>query len=284
MSSPTLNLPQADSSTSLATICNLIRALINDSQSGETGTPGEGQIFTNNSAISPFVQPMLNSSIRKLYRMLRNVSDPVLVRDNVLVKGLPIINSPTQGLGSPDPSIQTILGPEGYFDGTQIWPNFVLPSDMLYPTKLWERSTGSNDPFRDMEAPSGGLPSLLQGRYLRYWEWRNLKLNFLGSTSQRDIRMRYFCSLPQFFSPTLDFDSTFVPVPDCTDFIAYDVAVTYARMLGSPGLADLEAEAAAQVFQLKNANARRMQHETIQRIPFGNSSGDLNNEFSFLSW
>jgi hypothetical protein len=35
---------------------------------------------------------------------------------------------------------------------------------------------------------------------------------------------------------------------------------------------------------MKNENIRRMQRETIQRIPFGNSSGDLNNEFSFMSW
>ena len=49
-------------------------------------------------------------------------------------------------------------------------------------------------------------------------------------------------------------------------------------------LAGLQAMNADNMFQLKNANARRMQHETIQRIPFGNSDGDLNNEFSFLSW
>jgi hypothetical protein len=96
--------------------------------------------------------------------------------------------------------------------------------------------------------------------------------------------MRYYCALPQFFSQTLDFSSTYVPVLDCTDFLAYDVAVTYARMLGSPGLAELSAAAAAEMFQMKNENIRRMQRETIQRIPFGNSSGDLNNEFSFMSW
>jgi hypothetical protein len=284
MSSPTLNLPQANSSTSLETICDLIRALINDSQSGATNTPGEGQIFTDNPAISPFVQPMLNSSIRKMYRMLRNVGEPVLIKDNVILTGLPIINSPTQGLGQSDPSVQTILSPQGYFDGTQIWPNFQLPSDMLYPTKLWERHTGSNDPFREMDAPSGGLDSLLQGPKLRQWEWRNLNLNFRGATRQVDIRMRYYCSLPQFFSQTLDFNTTFVPVPDCTDFLAYDVATTYARMLGSPGLAELSAAAAQEMHELKNANIRRMQHQTFERIPFGNSSGDLNNEFSFLSW
>ena len=99
-----------------------------------------------------------------------------------------------------------------------------------------------------------------------------------------DIRLRYYCSLPQFFSATMDFASTYVPVLDSTDCLAYDVAVTYARMLGSPGLAELSAAAAKEMFDPKNANVRRMQHEDFARIPFGNSSGDLNNEFSFMSW
>jgi hypothetical protein len=75
-----------------------------------------------------------------------------------------------------------------------------------------------------------------------------------------------------------------VPVLDCTDFLAFEVAVLYASMLGSPGLAALQASVADHMFQLKNANIRRMQHEDFARIPFGNSDGDLNNEFSFLSW
>ena len=284
MSSPTVNVPQASGSTSLETIMNLVRALVNDSQAGATNTPGEGQIMTDSPAISPFVQPMLNSSIRKLYRMLRNVGEPVLIKDNILITGLPIINSPTQGLGAVDPAVQTILSTSGYFDGTQIWPNFQLPGDMLYPTAVWERQTGSNDPFHMMGAPSGGLASAMQGPFLKEWEWRNNNLNFRGATQNVDIRMRYYCALPQFFSQTLDFSSTYVPVLDCTDFLAFDVAVTYATMLGSPGLAGLQAMAADHMFQLKNANARRMQHESHSRIPFGNSDGDLNNEFSFLSW
>ena len=46
MSSPSINVGQA--TTSLETICNLVRALVNDSQAGVTNTPGEGQIFTDN--------------------------------------------------------------------------------------------------------------------------------------------------------------------------------------------------------------------------------------------
>ncbi len=282
MSSPSINVGQA--TTSLQTICDLVRAIVNDSQAGVTNTPGEGQIFTDNPQISPFVLPMLNSSIRKLYRMLRNCGDPCLIKDNVIFTNLPIVNSPANGLGQEDPAVQTFMDPTGYFDGVQIWPNFPLPDDMLYPTQLWERTTGTNDVFHRMDAPSGGLESAMQGPYLKQWEWRNNRLNFRGATQSVDIRLRYYCSLPQFFSTTMDFSSTYVPVMDCTDFLAFDTAVLYATMLGSPGLAGLQAVAAEHMFQLKNANARRMQHEDFARIPYGNSSGDLNNEFSFLSW
>jgi hypothetical protein len=61
----------------------------------------------------------------------------VLIKDNVILTGLPIINSPSQGLGQCDPTVQTFLAPEGYFDGLELWPNLILPADCLYPTKVW---------------------------------------------------------------------------------------------------------------------------------------------------
>ena len=283
MSSPTINFPQG-SAASLETICNLVRSLINDTQAGVTNTPGEGQIFTDNPAISPFVLPLLNSSIRELYRELRNIGDPVLLFDNVILLGLPPLNSPSYGVASPDPTVQTILSTVGYFDGVQQWPNLLLPSNMINPIKLWERQTGTENAFQDMTQPQDGLSSYHQGPCLREWEWRNSNINFHGATQMRDIRMRYFGSLPQFFSSTLNFNTTYVPVLDSTDALAYLTAVKYARMLGSPSLADLMAESKNQLFQLKNATVRRMQSIDFARRPYGNSSGDLNNEASFLSW
>ena len=79
MSSPTINAGGSSGSgsyPSLETICNYVRALINDSQAGATDTPGEGQIFTDDPQISPFVQPMLNASIRETYRELRTSARP----------------------------------------------------------------------------------------------------------------------------------------------------------------------------------------------------------------
>ena len=284
MSSPTINLSNANSgNTSLSTIMNLVRSLVNDTQAGATGTPGEGQILTNDPAISPFTQPFLGSSIRELYRELRNVGQPTLVKDNVIVSGLTPVNG-ANGLGQPDPATQVYLGFGGYFDGLTINSNLVLPSDVLYMERVSERQTNSGNSFVPMTQDQSGLPSRPQMQTLAEWEWRNDNIWMVGSTQLVDIRMRYWCALPQFFSSTLDFDSTYVPILDCTDAVAYKTAVKYAQMLGSPGLAELKDEAKNQMFQLKNANVRRTQATDYQRIPYGSyGSSDTNNSF-FLSW
>lgn len=269
--SPTINIGQNSGNTSLATIMNLARSLVNDTQPGATGTPGEGQILTNNPAISPFTQPFLNSAIRELYRELRNVGQPTLVKDNVIVTGLTPANSPLYGLGAEDPSVQVYLGFGGYFDGVSINSDLLLPNDVIFMEKVWERQTGTNNSFVEMERPQDGLPSRPQFPMLRQWEWRNDAIWMVGSTQTNDIRMKYWANLPQFFSQTLDFDSTFVPIIDCVDAVAYKVAVKYAQMLGSPGLLELKQEAAEQMRQLKLGNIRNLQRIDYSRIPYGDA-------------
>jgi hypothetical protein len=277
MSSPTINSTQAFGSTSLGTIMILARSLVNDTQPGAQGIIGEGQILVDNPKISAFTLPFLMASIREVYRELRNVGDPELIFDNVIIENLPIVNSPVNGPGSSDPAVQTILSTNGYFDGVQQWPNFLLPANMLYPEKLWERASGTNNNFHEMTQVQSGLPSRAQQPDLVHWEWRNNNLNFCGATQNRDIRMRYYGTLPVPYGTTLNFETTYVPIFDCTEAVAYKVAVKYARMLGSPGLQDLVGEAKEQMFQLKNQVTRRMQSIDYHRIPFGNSDGDINN-------
>ena len=275
MSSPSININNGSSSAypSLEAIMNLVRALVNDSQAGATGDPGEGQILTDNPAISPFTQPFLNSSIREVYRELRNVGQPTLIKDNILIIGVTPMDSPTYGLGSEDPSVQVNIGFGGYFDGVQMWPNLALPDDVIYPERVWERQNGSNLPFGPMCQSTFGLPSRPQGVRMSEWEWRGDAIWMVGAIQTVDLRLRYYANFPTFFSDTLDFNTTFVPIMDSLDAIAYKTAVKYAGMLGSPGLADIKMDAKEQMFQLKNANTRRMQSENYMRIPYG-SYGD----------
>ncbi len=284
MSSPTINNNLSTSGdTSLLNICNLVRALINDSQAGATGTPGEGQVFTDDPSISPFVQPLLMSGVRALYRELRNVGDPSMVYDNYIISGVTPVDG-AYGLAQPDPATQVNISQNGYFDGTQIWPDLALPNNMLYLERVWERQSGTSNTFTEMTQSQFGLNSRPQQPTLMEWEWRNYQLWMVGSTQTNDLRLRYWGSLPTYYSPTLDFATTYVPIIDCTDAVAYKVAVMYARMLGSPGLADLVGEAKEQMFQLKNAVTRRAQSIEYTRVPYGNySNSDTNNSY-FLNW
>ena len=268
MSSPTINLGPYPS---LETIMDLVRGLVNDSQAGATGTPGEGQIFTDDPVISPFTQPFLNSSIRELYRELRNVGQPTLIKDNVLVLGLTPIHSPRYGLAQPDPAVQTYLGFGGYFDGLEINGDLLLPSDVITVERVWERQYRTTNLFKAMAQPQFGLPSCLQGPTLEIWEWRNDSIWMVGSTQTRDLRLRYWCALPQFFSATLDLTATDVPILDSADAVAYKTAAKYAMMLGSPIAKDLKAESMEQMFQLKQEHVRRAQSVDYHRIPFGGS-------------
>jgi hypothetical protein len=272
MSSPTINSFRSSGDTSLATIMNLVRALVNDSQAGATGTPGEGQVFTNNPAISPFTQPFLNSSIRELYRELRNAGQPTLVKDNIIITGLTPVNSPAHGPGQPDPAVQVYLGFGGYFDGVEINSDLVLPDDVINVERVWERQTGTENSFTPMQQPQFGLPSRLQQTLFAEWEWRNDNIWMVGSTETRDLRLRYWAALPQFFSPNPGLRihvRSHNRLCRCSGLQDGTEVRNHARQ---PGRRGAEAEAAEQMRQLKLANVRRAQSVDYSRIPYGNYS------------
>ena len=190
---------------SLETIFQLTRVFQNDWQAGATSMPGEGQISSDDPNRSPQLLVAFNSALRELYRGLRLIGAPTLIRDNVL------INLPANG--AVGPGVQTNLSLQGYFDGLNLQGSPTLPNDLLFPLFLWEQQTGSGLPFVPMIQPEEGLPSaMVQGASLAMWEWRggasgyvpgqtgNDALWFIGSISPVTIRIRYQSALTQFSS------------------------------------------------------------------------------------
>lgn len=268
MSGVSISNTNVASYPSLEQIMLLARSIVNDTQAGATNTPGEGNILTDNTTIAPFAQPFLNSAIRAVYRKLSNVGDPELIKDNVIIEGLTPVNG-SQGLGNPDPTVQVYLTTTGYFDGSTVNPNLLLPSDCKYPQKLWERANGTNDIFSEMVQPQFGLDPRWQNTSFGDWEWRENKICFVGATQTRDVRLRYVATLPTFFSSSLDYSNTFVPIQDSLDAIAYELAAKYSQMLGSELRAEIKELAAEEMQQLRNAITRRAQTIEYQRAPFG---------------
>lgn len=263
----------------LATVANLVRVYQNDWQAGATGTPGEGQITTDT---SPQMMPAMNAAIREMYRKLRNIGDPTLIRDNVQV------NLPANAVTGPN--IQTYLSQQGYFDGSVLQPSPTLPPDLLKPLALWEQQTGSGLPFVPMNEPQAGLPSTWnQGYALRFWEWRGGAsftagtgggdaLWFVGALCPITIRIRYQAALTQFInsypSYPLVFASTYVPLMDCEDYLAYAVSFIVARAVSgmTPPVADLKASRDDALNDLRIAITRRAQEIEYMRQSYSDGN------------
>jgi hypothetical protein len=222
-------------------ITSLVRALLNDAQ---------GNLFTDTVLL-----PYANSAYRKTQRALGNAGSGGFIQDDVLLV--------VPALAQVDTSLQVSLT-----DATA--PPNQLPTDLLVPIKIWERSNGSSDDFVEMADLSqhGGLPSRAQGLTLGVWEWRGDGIYFLGATQDTQIRLRYLKAYPDFTDATSP-----VLVRNSQEAIGYATAALAGWARGSP-LAEKWDEAASDALEdLVAAAVRREQQSARRRRPFSARSG-----------
>lgn len=70
-----------------------------------------------------------------------------------------------------------------------------LPGDFAWPIDLEERLSGSSDLYQPM-VNRRWIPSVLQTDKLIYWDWNGEFINFVGATTDRDIRIKYLKDFP----------------------------------------------------------------------------------------
>lgn len=239
----------------------LARTYVNDTFPGATATPGEGQILTDT---APFTIPLINSSIRELYRKLGNSGTPTLIRDNFIVSGL-------DAVVTVNPSVQTSLTFAGYNNGTALNAALQLPADLLAVLRVFERQTGSGNPFIEMVNQPYGLQSRNQVIQLVNYEYRADGLYFVGSTVQTDVRLRYTCQLPGKVSGAgTDFASLSVPIQDSEDALAWLICKKYGFRLdgGDEEYAAAKDECDEAIKDLANRQTRAKQGARIEREPY----------------
>jgi len=222
-------------------ITSLVRSLLNDSQ---------GNLFTD-----AVLLPYVNSAYRKLQRALGNAGGGGFLTENVTL----IVPAVT----TPDASLQVSIT-----DATA--PPNQLPTDLLLPSKIWERPNGSTQDFLEMVDLSqhGGLPSRVQDVTLSVWEWRADGIYFLGATQDTQIRLRYVKAYPDFTDATSP-----VLVRNAQEAIAYAAAALAAWSRGSP-LAEKWDDAASDAIEdLISEAVRREQQSARRRRPFSARSG-----------
>lgn len=255
---------------------NLARALVNDSEAGATGTPGEGRTLTDG---APFVLPFLNSAIQTAARRLENVNVTTFTVDEFIMT--------VPAMPNPDPGVQVNISYVGYFDGTGNNPTPLLPSDILIPLELWERPTGTTLDFQPMNQVSV-LPSVLQGPRFGVWEWSQNQLNFLGCMQKTDLRLRYKSQVvPKLVQPDIvNFSNIIIGIADIGDLLGYLIAAKYigARVgMVPPAITD---EIEGIIGQLQLRFVRAQQAITYRRPEYDSrdsrqsGSGNVSNSFS----
>lgn len=272
----------------------LARSLVNDTFPGATATPGEGQILTDSSTISPFTIPFVNSAIRRVYRKLGNSGVASLIQDNYIIAGLSAVDG-ANGAGAADPATQVSITYAGYWNGTTLDATRKLPANCLAVLKMWERTNGSNNPFTEMVQAQFGLPSRSQTLYLGDWEWRGGSsqgndptgspttysdgVYMCGCTQATDVRMRMSVSLPASVSGNgSDFATLVIPVLDSIDAVANYIAGFYTAARGEDdpevlGRSKILMDAGDEYTQeLKIRQVRQKQAVPYERMPYGNSN------------
>jgi hypothetical protein len=243
---------------SLQSICDLYRSIVND-----TFNNGAGQINTDS---APWMKPFLNSAIRDLYSDLRIVGDMRVVVDNHIVEGIPAIPAA-------NPATQVALTYQGYYNGSTWNSSYLLPPNLLWLMKVWQRPSNTGSTFFPMHVAPAGLSGVYQGFGLGEYEVRgNNDLWFNGATLATDVRLRFMAVFPDLVGDDIDFSNTYVPIQDCTNAVAHKMVANYAQRL-SPDqfpLADSRAEKFTR--KLIAESVLNSQTKEFQRIPFGASS------------
>lgn len=184
-----------------------------------------------------------------------------------------------------DPASKCSISWAEFFDGTNFTTQPVLPSTLVTPLWMSERPSGSNLPFPspkypNMECCIDGLPTPVKVQRNRFWEWREERIFFPGSTVQMDFRIGFRLCLQDF----VDIDDTHwyeleVPLRWCMDALAWWVCCEFAFARSADGESDMLAlaeacEEKAMDATKRYANRDIMKNERVQvrRTPYGGGS------------
>ena len=220
--------------------------------------PVGGEILDRNQRET---QQMLNLAWRKLQSVLADLGFARFELETVL--HLPEINSAVAA----DYSSRLSVDWAGCFDGSAELPGPVLPSDMIYPLKVWERPHGLTNAFRDMDEILDGIPTTPKTQWLLVWEWRDDTLWTAGALLPTDLKIRYAAFMADFedVGATPWFEQT-VPIIHCQDALSLFLCAELATAAKLPDAAAMftqdATEAATRIYGRDTQEPTRARKES----------------------
>lgn len=138
------------------------------------------------------------------------------------------------------------------------------PTDLIEPLEMAERQAGNtNDLFDPMVQTSWEVDDL-QAPTLRYWNWDQETIQFLGATTNRDVKLHYIAGLtiPQSANDSLGWINSIT-------YLAPHTAALAASDVGNVALASrCEMKANQALDKLIRINLKPMQDRPIRRLPY----------------
>lgn len=267
-------------------ILNLARTRLASEIMANTGFPGGGDNgrqfdevgggpsapeLDSQSNVITRTQITFNGAYRKFQKYLGDLGYRLLIRDNLIIPALPI-NS------NPDPSSQSWLSWNGFFDGTTLHNLPALPLDFYAPLKIRERLSGQNAIFIPMRNSMDGLRNVqIRGNFNGQWEWRTNAIYMTGANSLTDLQLRYISYLPALPDPNYFVANTpwylqIIPIPGCASALAWYICSEILSLRGEEFM-DMATKAIAlaedEASKVFNDQARTDQRTNVRRQPRG---------------
>lgn len=248
-------------STAYATVesvTNLMRVIANDMIYSTAG-----EILTDN---ANFMLATLNDSLEWFYNECNNHGIDTFKFETFLLS-----LTPANFLPANDPGQQVHLDDTGYFDGQSYSLTPQLPTDLLQPTRMWERQSNSSENWIPMADMADGLPSQTPGNRFGMFEFRQDGLYMPGATQTNDLRLRYVGTHPTITSvnDTLLFRGATGPM-------AYKSVALYLSSKNEEASDKANSEANLRMSQLFSRNSRMKQRQSVSRKSYGSRRGNLN--------
>ncbi len=203
----------------------------------ETLQPVGGQLVGNTDSFS---HQVVNDAWRKLQARLADNRFSELQAETVFTA--------VPANTSADPMVQVYIDGSGYYNGTAVVGNPILPATFLRPYELSERPNGTTQLFTQMDMLLYSIPRVPKAAWNRQWLWRNLKLYMPGATVVTDIAMTYAALLADFVDGATPWFAATIPILNTidafADYIAREIYVARGDMSAAAAM-QLSAEANA---------------------------------------
>lgn len=139
------------------------------------------------------------------------------------------------------------------------------PSNLIQPLELHERDPDENGEWTPMREERWE-PDATPGTTLIYWVWREEVIQFLGATTDREVRVKYKKTL----NPIVDENSS-IAVLDGDAFLSFRTAGLAARYSGEnyTRADQLDNEAGRALRLLTGRDVKRQQGVPVRRRRYG---------------